>query len=79
MADKKKGGEKPKKEGMKLSALYEISGDSISRKNKNCPKCGPGVFLGKHKDRENCGNCGYTEYMSKAPAEPATEEAPVEA
>ena len=66
MADKKKGGEKPKKEGKKLSALYEISGDSITRKNKNCPKCGPGTFLGKHKDREVCGNCQYTEFFSKS-------------
>jgi ubiquitin-small subunit ribosomal protein S27Ae len=24
-----------------------------------CPKCGPGIFLGKHKDRKSCGKCGY--------------------
>ena len=57
--------EKVKKEGKKLSALYDISGDSILRKNKSCPKCGPGMFMGKHKDRVVCGNCGYVEYLSK--------------
>jgi ubiquitin-small subunit ribosomal protein S27Ae len=70
----KKGGAKPKdkkakvavkKEGKKQSALYEISGDTIKRKNMSCPKCGPGVFLGKHKDRVVCGKCGYAEYSSK--------------
>ena len=70
MVDKKKAGpkgkrEKVKKEGKKLSALYEISGDSIKRKNMNCPKCGPGMFMGKHHDRTVCGSCGYTEFISK--------------
>ena len=27
-----------------------------------CAKCGPGVFLAIHKDRKNCGKCGYTEF-----------------
>lgn len=72
-ADKKKGAEKPKKEGKKLSALYDVSGDSISRKNKFCPKCGPGMFMAQHKDRVVCGKCSYTEYAGKQ------EEAPVEA
>ena len=61
----KKGKEKVKKEGKKQSALYEISGDTIKRKNLTCPKCGPGVFLGKHKDRVVCGKCGYVEYSNK--------------
>jgi len=41
---------------VKASDLYE-SGKS---KKKSCPKCGPGVFLADHKDRESCGKCGYT-------------------
>jgi len=40
---------------------YEISGDSIKRKQSFCPKCGPGVFLAVHKDRKTCGKCGYME------------------
>jgi ubiquitin-small subunit ribosomal protein S27Ae len=65
---------KPKKEGAKLSALYEISGESITRKNRTCPKCGPGMFLGKHKTREVCGKCGYVEYHSKPQAAEAEKE-----
>ena len=77
----KKGGKKGdkgkktkvKKEGKKLSALYNLSGDSIKRKNKFCPKCGQGTFLGKHKDRLVCGRCKYVEFSRKEEA-PKTEE-----
>jgi len=31
-------------------------------KNKSCPKCGPGVFMGEHGNRVTCGKCGYTEF-----------------
>ncbi len=55
-----------KKEGKKLGDLYNISGDKIERKNRNCPKCGPGMFMGKHKDRVVCGKCQYVEYQSKS-------------
>lgn len=48
-----------------LSLLYTIEGGKIQRKNKSCPKCGPGMFLAKHKDRLVCGNCKYTEFLSK--------------
>ena len=60
-----KGGKKDivKKEGKKLSALYDISSGTLTRKNKTCPKCGPGMFLGKHKDRLVCGSCRYAEYV----------------
>lgn len=61
----KKTGPKPKKEGRKLSALYDVSGGSFKRKNKSCPKCGPGIFMGVHKDRVVCGSCGYVEYTKK--------------
>ena len=30
-----------------------------------CPKCGPGIFLAMHKDRQTCGKCGYTVFNSK--------------
>ena len=64
--EKKKGDKvKVKKEGKKQSALYEISGTTIKRKNLTCPKCGPGVFLGKHKDRVVCGQCRYVEYSNR--------------
>ncbi len=42
--------------------LYEVDGDELVRKRKACPKCGDGVFLAEHDDRQSCGNCGYTEF-----------------
>ena len=55
----------PQKAGRALSSLYTVSGSSIQKKNKFCPKCGPGMFLGSHKDRVVCGKCGYTEFGKK--------------
>ena len=42
--------------------LYKIDGDHIERLRKECPKCGPGVFMAEHPDRVACGKCGYTEF-----------------
>jgi small subunit ribosomal protein S27Ae len=58
MADKN---QKPKKESKRWEK-YEAQGDKISRKNKFCPKCGPGYFLANHKNRLTCGKCGYVEF-----------------
>ena len=44
---------------------YKVSGDSLERTNRSCPKCGGGVFLAKHKDRVSCGSCGYSEKTQK--------------
>ncbi|MBS3124193.1 30S ribosomal protein S27ae [Candidatus Woesearchaeota archaeon] len=71
MAEKdKKSASKPaaksaKKAGKKISELYTISGNKVERKNKSCPKCGPGTFLGMHKDRVVCGTCHYVEFTKK--------------
>jgi ribosomal protein S27AE len=56
---------KQKHNKVKKSSLYIIEGDSVKRKNENCPKCGPGVFLGKRpagegKIRHYCGKCFLT-------------------
>jgi small subunit ribosomal protein S27Ae len=51
--------------------LYEVSGDTVKRKKKSCPKCGEGVFLAEHKDRLACGKCGYTEFRKKEEKEAA--------
>lgn len=40
-----------------------MKGDKLTRKNKSCPKCGPGVFLAHHKNRISCGKCHYTEFI----------------
>ncbi len=64
MADKKGASGKTQKKARahsKRYALYEKKGDKVERKNKFCPKCGPGFFMAKHKDRDTCGKCGYME------------------
>lgn len=53
--------ENKKKAKKHISTLYEKE----SKKNKFCPKCGEGFFMAKHKDRETCGQCGYTEFGTK--------------
>ena len=58
MAKKKKN----KKKATQVWKLYQVSGDKIERKNKFCSKCGSGIFLAKHKDRETCGKCGFTNF-----------------
>ena len=55
---------KPKR-SVKPHTLYNVKGDSVERKRKSCPKCGPGIFLAQHKDRVTCGKCGYMEKVSK--------------
>jgi len=47
---------------MAIHKSYEISENGIKRLKQSCPKCGPGVFLGEHKNRLACGKCGYTEF-----------------
>jgi small subunit ribosomal protein S27Ae len=50
---------------MLKSERYDSSTNVLKRKNKFCPKCGPGVFMAEHKDRVACGRCGYMEKKSK--------------
>ncbi len=45
--------------------MYEIKEGKVIRKSKFCPKCGPGVFMARHKDRYHCGRCGYTEFIKE--------------
>jgi ubiquitin-small subunit ribosomal protein S27Ae len=58
---------------LKPHEYYEISGDNISRKKKNCPRCGPGTWLGEHKGRVYCGKCGYSEFERK-PEQPSPQK-----
>jgi len=45
--------------------FYKIDGDTIKRE-KCCPRCGPGIFLMKADNRAYCGKCHYTEFVSKS-------------
>jgi len=51
---------------------FKVEGDRLIRLKKECPRCGPGVYMAEHKDRWSCGKCGYTEW--KTP--PKEEEIP---
>lgn len=55
---------KPKGAGYKIYKHYTVKGGGFDRTNRFCPKCGPGIMMARHKDRQTCGNCHYTE-MSK--------------
>ena len=58
--DSKKGGGPVKKgKQYQFSKVYEVSGNSLKKKNKTCPKCS--VFMANHKDRWTCGKCKYME------------------
>ncbi|HJJ50619.1 MAG TPA: 30S ribosomal protein S27ae [Methanocorpusculum sp.] len=47
----------------KRSELYAVDGQGkATTAHRNCPRCGPGVFMGEHSDRFTCGKCGYTEF-----------------
>ncbi len=60
MAKKQKKNKVPSKKYEK----YTVEGDKVTSKS-TCPKCGPGIFLGEHKDRLYCGKCHYTEMKKK--------------
>ena len=51
--------------------LYTVTGDSLTRTHKMCPKCGAGYFLAEHANRRSCGHCGYSESKSAPKGKPA--------
>lgn len=44
---------------------YKIEGGKL-KKERFCPRCGPGVFLLVAKDRVYCGKCHYSEFTNKS-------------
>lgn len=66
---KKKHKNKP---SSKRHTKYNIEGDKIKRE-KCCPRCGPGFFLAKASSRLYCGRCHYTEFEKKT-IEPKLEQ-----
>jgi small subunit ribosomal protein S27Ae len=61
MAETKKATEAKEKKTSK-GDCYNIKGNVVERKNNFCPKCGAGVFMAEHKDRQSCGKCGFTQW-----------------
>ena len=39
---------------------YSIEDGTLVRKADFCPRCGPGIFMAVHSDRQSCGKCGHT-------------------
>jgi len=56
---------------------YTVGEEGIERKNTPCPRCGGGVFLAAHADRESCGACGYTKWK-KGPKKETQQARPEE-
>lgn len=50
----------------KKSKAFQVTDNKITRLRKICPKCGAGVYLAQHENREACGKCGYTQFLKKA-------------
>ncbi len=44
---------------------YKVEGNSLVRLRRECPRCGPGVFMAQHADRLYCGRCGHTIWLSQ--------------
>jgi len=44
---------------------YKIEGGKIVKKERSCPRCGPGIFLSVGKGRSYCGRCHFTEFEKK--------------
>ena len=40
----------------------------MQRLRKQCPQCGPGIFMATHFDRVYCGKCATTYLVEQAPA-----------
>lgn len=44
---------------------FQVNGNDVKRLLKTCPKCGAGVYLANHANRESCGKCGYTQFKKQ--------------
>ena len=51
-----------------IAILQVDENGKINRLRRECPaeKCGAGVFMAAHKDRQYCGKCGKT-FVFNAP------------
>ncbi len=62
-----KKGKKPHKNKptSKKYTKYKIESDGSLKKERFCPRCGPGIFLTNSQKRRYCGKCHYSEFESK--------------
>lgn len=45
--------------------FYKLDENKVKRIKKDCPRCGNGVFMAEHRDRNTCGKCGFTEFTHR--------------
>jgi small subunit ribosomal protein S27Ae len=68
---KKKAVKKKEKKGRihrpNKSKLWEVKDGKVVRLNRTCPRCGEGVYLARHYNRNSCGSCGYTTFSGQKP------------
>jgi small subunit ribosomal protein S27Ae len=51
---------------MAVLKYFKVGSDGkIQRLRRDCPKCGAGVFMAQHADRQACGKCGLTYVFEK--------------
>ena len=62
---KERKGKKPKSKSKHRKSQKWKKYKDGKLEGKSCPRCGPGVFLSKHKNRVHCGKCGYAEVDKK--------------
>lgn len=76
-----KKGKKPHKNKptSKKYLKYTISEDGTLKKERFCPRCGPGIFLMKAENRFYCGKCHYSEFQTGSDKKEESEKKVVEA
>ncbi|MGI0008262.1 MAG: 30S ribosomal protein S27ae [Nitrosopumilaceae archaeon] len=63
MAGGKKAAGGKKGSSPSVYKYYKVKGDKAERSRKECSRCGKGVFMAVHKNRQTCGKCGLTEFI----------------
>ena len=72
-----KKGKKPhkNKNTSKKYSKYKIEGDKVKRE-RTCPRCGPGIFLMVATNRVYCGKCHYAEFQGAPTPKLEAQQAP---
>ncbi|MBI4362261.1 MAG: 30S ribosomal protein S27ae [Euryarchaeota archaeon] len=47
---------------MSVKDYYKVAGPKLEKLRSPCPRCGAGVHLAEHGNRQSCGKCGYTKF-----------------
>lgn len=47
---------------LSVKDYYKVAGPKLEKLRSPCPRCGAGVHLAEHGNRQSCGKCGYTKF-----------------